>query len=301
MSDTPAVQDWLGEADDPRARSLLTVRRHIDAETRDDTDAICATVSRDVFFAVPVRTAGGQDLPEGSVLTNPDAVREYYSRRAEHYVVRASSQLKSVATPWYVFNESAATLRATGPIEGVAAAGREFVVHSAILFPTAADGIRGEICITRHPFADVAAGRVVPRSVDGASPQDELPASRLLDEAWTSLRQGDILGLEARMASHHRLALRIDDERGHAEIHSGDRRADASSALCRILDGARDVSLITRAVSSWYAFAEFRVLLASSQARHLALLFSLDQGEISGTFGYGWTSSSAEQSTSKTS
>src|SRR4051794_17605234 len=113
MSLTTSVQGWLGELG-PRERSALTARRHIAAETSTDVDEICATVSDDVFFALPVRTRAGQELRAGSVLVDADQVRGYYANRSGSYVVRDSAQLKSVTTDWYVFNETAATLLGTG-------------------------------------------------------------------------------------------------------------------------------------------------------------------------------------------
>ncbi|MDX6661846.1 MAG: hypothetical protein QOJ55_2668, partial [Solirubrobacteraceae bacterium] len=88
MSLTTSVQGWL-DGLDHRARSALTARRHIAAETSTDVDAICATVSPDVFFALPVRTRRGHELRDGAVLTSPDEVRGYYAARSGSYVVRA--------------------------------------------------------------------------------------------------------------------------------------------------------------------------------------------------------------------
>src|SRR5947209_19386070 len=150
MSLTTSTQAWLAELG-PRERSALTARRHIEAETRtddDSLDAICATVSDDVFFAVPGHL----------VLTDPGYVRAYYAGRAGSYVVQSSQQLTSIATDWYVFNDTSATLLGTGDVNGIDAAGRQWVVRSVVLFPTAGDGIRGEICATRAPFDDVLRG-----------------------------------------------------------------------------------------------------------------------------------------------
>ena len=157
MSLTTIVQEWLRGVG-PRGESAVTARRHIAAETGADVGEICATVSGDVFFAVPSRTRSGHVLGPGTVLTRGDEVRAYYEGRAGSYLVRSSAQLTSIATDWYVFNETSATLLGTGMDDGVDAAGREWVVQSAVLFPAAEDGIAGEICITRRPMGDVIRG-----------------------------------------------------------------------------------------------------------------------------------------------
>ena len=97
MSLTTTVQDWM-RAIGSRERSAVTTRRHVAAETSTDVDTICATISHDVFFGVPVRTRAGNEIPDGSVLTTYDQVRGYYEGRAGSYVVLASAQLKSLTT-----------------------------------------------------------------------------------------------------------------------------------------------------------------------------------------------------------
>src|SRR4051794_31977014 len=159
MTLTTTVQEWMRNVGS-REESVVIARAHVAAETSTDVDAICATISHDVFFGVPTRTRAGDELKPGAVLTTYDQVRDYYSGRAGSYVVTASLQLKTVATDWYMFNESAATLEGTGEIGGVDATGMEFVVNSAVIFPTAPDGIRGEICATHYPFNDIVAGTV---------------------------------------------------------------------------------------------------------------------------------------------
>src|SRR6266508_3272031 len=159
MSLTTTVQDWMADVTD-REESALIARTHVAAETSTDVEAICTTISHDVYFGVPVRTRAGNELQPGTVLTTYDQVRGYYEGRAGSYVVTASMQLKTVSTNWYLFNESAATLLGTGEIGGIDATGLEFVVNSAVIFPTAPDGIRGEICVTRYPFNDIVAGTV---------------------------------------------------------------------------------------------------------------------------------------------
>src|SRR4029078_244992 len=94
MSITTSVQGWMREGG-PREAALVTARTHVFAETTTDTDRICASCSQDAFFAVPVRTRTGHELPAGTRLEGYDQVHDYYHGRAGSYVVLASAQLKS--------------------------------------------------------------------------------------------------------------------------------------------------------------------------------------------------------------
>src|SRR5262245_56559844 len=143
------LQTWLSDVGE---HSLFTVRHHVVEETAEDADAVAKPISRNVFFAVPNRTRAGNEIPPGTILTSYEQVRDYYANRLGSYAVLDSRPLRSVAGDWYVFNDSAATLRGTGAVGDADAVGAEFVVNSAVLFPTADDGIRGEICVTRNPF-----------------------------------------------------------------------------------------------------------------------------------------------------
>ena len=271
MSLTTSVQAWLADQG-ARGRSATVARRHIAAETSTDVDEICATISSEVFFALPVRTRAGHELREGSVLTSPEEVRGYYAGRAGSYVVRESSQLLSLTTDWYVFNETAATLLGTGRVGDVDATGVEWVVSSAVLFPTAPDGIRGEICATRHPMDDVVRGTITTVDGDGARAN-----AALLDELSHLVRAGDHVAAAQRFDPAHTLAVRTD----HAGVLTS---GDDWPAL---FAGARDVTLLNRVAGDWFVFAEYLVLLdADEGARRLALLHPVARGRLLGTFGY---------------
>src|SRR4051812_13035077 len=199
--------DWMARVG-PRRRALDVVRAHIAAEVDTRTDVIMSTVSADPWFPLPDRRPTGLTL---SVVEGTADVTAYYAERSEGYVVLASNQLKQLVAEWYVFNESAATLRQTGPLGPVPAGDAEFVVQSAVLFPTAADGIRGEIAVTRYPFDDVIAGRVsLPPAATGPLahlPMAELEHSALLDRLLEGIHAGDVSAL---VTPDHQLAVRID-------------------------------------------------------------------------------------------
>jgi len=276
MSLTTIVQEWL-RGIGPRGESAATARRHILAETTADVDAICATVSGDVFFAVPSRTRSGHELGPGTVLTRADEVRTYYEGRAGSYVVRSSAQLTSIATDWYVFNETAATLLGTGMVDGVDASGREWVVQSAVLFPGSDDGIAGEICITRRPMGDVIRG--TPAGGAGSA----VVAGALLDRLAEAVRTADWDAVGAELSPSHALAVRVDP--GGAHTASG--REASVSALTALFDGVADVGVLVRVATEWYVFAEYVAPLTGGGWRRLAVIHAVDDGHISGSFGYG--------------
>jgi len=285
MGDSTRVQGWLQDAGEA---SLLCVRSHVASETTGDAKAICETGSPDVFFAVPLRTRSGNEIPPGTVLTHFDQVNDYYSKRVDSYVVLDSTQLKSVAGDWYVFNESAASLRGTGRIGDVDATDREFVVNSAVLFPTAPDGIRGEICVTRHPFEDVVAGAVPPRPPETTSyPEREMAHSALLDRFVAALRGGDTAAIGTLLGGGHRMALRVDSTQGVPGIHVGEGREFAQQVLADLFRESRDIAVVSRVVSEWYVFAEYLAELEDGRLRRLAATHPLEDGEIGGCFGYG--------------
>lgn len=278
---TATNQEWLAEGGD-REHAAFVGRRHIAAETSTDVEAICATVARDVFFALPVRTRAGHELGAGTVLTDFADVRGYYETRSGSYVVQASNQLKSVAADWYLFNESSATLLGTGSVNGADAEGREFVVNSAVLFPSAPEGIRGEICATRHPFDDVVRG-----TVGGAPAGSEVDSAALLDRWCFALRAGDWAAAASELADGHTMAVRVDGLDGAPSVHVARSREDSIGLLPAVFGGATDLTLVVRIATEWYLFAEYLLPLDGGGARRLAMIHSVEDGRITGSFGYG--------------
>ena len=287
---TWAGKGWLAEVG-ARERSLATVRAHIAAEVDTRADVIMTTVSRDPWFPLPERGPDGIEL---TVLEGTDAVHGYYTDRGDAYVVLGSTQLKQLVTDWYVLNESAATLRQTGAIGDVPPSDAEFVVQSVMLFPTAPDGIRGEIALTRYPFADVLAGRVeVPalrRREVTYLPVTELEHCRLLDRTVDGLARGDVRDL---LTDDHRLAVRVDSPDhgdggagGRFEAHDGDA---AATGLVDLLGGADDLTLVGRIATDWYVFADYLARFeGGARLRHVAVVHPVRDGRLEGTFGYGY-------------
>jgi hypothetical protein len=287
---TWAGKDWLARVG-PRGHALDVVRAHIAAEVDTRTEVIMSTVSSDPWFPLPERLPAGLAL---TVVEGTAGVTEYYAERSEGYVVVGSNQLKQFVSEWYVFNESAATLRQTGAIGAVLAGDAEFVVQSAVLFPTAADGIRGEIALTRYPFDDVITGQVpaptAPMGPLAYLPVAELEHSALLDRMLDGLRAGDV---HALVTPDHQLAVRVDGPGAPTrfECHDGTSSADALVAL---FAGADDLTVLARVTTDWYVFAEYVAVFDSATAadggrqRRLVAIHPVCDGKFEGTFGYGF-------------
>jgi hypothetical protein len=285
MSLTTTSQEWL-TGTGARGAAAVVTRRHIAAETSTDVDNICSTIAGDVFFAVPVRTRAGQELRPGTVLSGPEQVRGYYESRSGSYVVRESAQVKSLTTDWYVFNESAATLLGTGMVGDVDATGREWVVNSAVLFPAAADGIRGEICATRLPMDDVIRG-TLPTAPPGRSSLDaERAHGALLDRFAEAARRGDWPAAAAEMSEGHTLAVRVDALNSAPSVQSATGRDASAACLPAVFGAAEDLTLMVRIATEWYVFAEYLVELGGA-SRRIALTQPIEDGKVIGTFGYG--------------
>ena len=285
MSTAYRLQHWLRDVGE---RSLFTVRYHVIEETAVDAEAVCATISKDVFFAVPNRTRAGNEIPPGTVLTSYDQVRDYYAGRLDSYAVLDSRPLRSIAGDWYVFNDSAATLRGTGAVGDADATGAEFVVNSAVLFPTADDGIRGEICVTRHPFDDVVRGTAPHIVAEPASyPAREMRHSAMLDELVDALRTSSDTSVAALLSPGHTAATRFDAIDGAPGISTARSRADGQKILTSIFAGARDIAIVSRIATDWYVFAEYVADLGGGRVRRFAATHPVEDGLFTGTFGYG--------------
>jgi hypothetical protein len=140
-----------------------------------------------------------------------------------------------------------------------------------VLFPTAEDGIRGEICATRHPMDDVIR-RV---AVDGG---DELANGLLLDRLSLAARAGAWATVRETLADAHTLAVRAG-----GEVLTATDADTSAAALEELLGGAEDLTLLNRVATDWYLFGEYLV----GGDRRVALLQPVEDGRIVGTYGYG--------------
>jgi hypothetical protein len=294
MSVTAIAQEWMRSIG-PREESAVVARSHVQAEMQQDADAICATISRDSFFVLPTRTASGYRLDDGDVLTAYDNVHSYYTARMRDFVVEASRQLKTVASHWYVFNESIATLT-TGTTRAGDAPGKRYSVQAAVLFPTAPDGIKGEIAVGRHTAIDGASSggvrtedlRLPPDLGDvGSVPLEDLAQADALDRFVLAHRAGDTVAVSGALTPQHCLAVRLDLVGGGHRVHVADDVGGSASAFHDLFAGAYDVALMARISTPWYSFAEYLLELGDGVARRLALIHGIQDGRFAGTFGFG--------------
>jgi hypothetical protein len=169
--------------------------------------------------------------------------------------------------------------------------GREWVVNSAVIFPTAPDGIRGEICVTRYPFVDMLADTVItpapPSDPRHYLPLREMEHTALIDRFLDALRAGDRKRIESDLADNHTMAVRLDDVTGRQSVMTATSSADAADHFVTMFDGASDLTLVSRIATEWYVFAEYLLNFDDGRVRRLALTHPVETGKLTGTFGYG--------------
>lgn len=269
----------MPELTDTVRESIACGMRHVDAEQLNELEAIMGTVDPQPYFPLLDHDADGGIALQ--FLTDLDAVRAYYGARHGSYEIVASRHIAAVATDFYSFRESVATLRGVGAIDGVDSSGQIFRVNSAVLFPTGPGGIGGEIVWTRYPFGDIVGGTVTPQAaVDGPA---HLPNTRLRNadifeaylDAW---RLGDADAAGACLADDVQLLRRVASSDGpHAHVRTAGR--DESVAALRAGWGARPlvkVEVLSRIITEWYVFADLYVESGVSNGdtiavRHVAL------------------------------
>ena len=109
----------------------------------------------------------------------------------------------------------------------------------------------------------------------------------LLDRFILAVRDGQWDQVAADLSDSHALAVRLDDVKGAQQVPTATGRAGALQALQGLFDGAADLTLLNRIASEWYVFAEYLVRLANGGRRRLALVHPVEDGQLTGTFGYG--------------
>jgi hypothetical protein len=181
----------------------------------------------------------------------------------------------------------------------VDATGQQYAVQAAVLFPSAPDGIRGEIAVGRYAYEDSIRGvssiaaRSTPCRVPadlGTSdliPFDELENAVNLDEMVESLRNGDIAEFAEVLSADHCTAVRLDDINGASTVYQVSTKRESQDAFAGIFSGAEDVALMVKVSTVWYSFAEYLVRLDGGRVRRLALIHGIQGGRLTGTFGYG--------------
>jgi len=262
--------------------ALDTTLAHVRSETTNSVDTIMDTVSRSVCYIMP--DVSDPLLPI-SVLTARDDVRTFYDQERGFLEVVDSADLVEISTGWYVFHEGFATTTEVRT-------GSTFTHEYVVLFPTAADGIIGEILWPRQSLADLYAGR--PLTEPGRPGAERRRANRAgHDRYLQALRERDIAGALAQWHDEARVAVRQCTDAPRV-VHGAGR--DAVGARIDDLLGAVDqpeVRVLTRVVGEWYVFVDWVIRGHARgggdriELRMASIHPMRDGGLIGGELGYG--------------
>ena len=260
-------------------RSIEIGMRHVRAEQTNELERIMATIDEAPYF--PLLDHDGHGGVELRFLTDFPAVREYYGARHGSYEIVSSRHITAVATEFYTFRESIATLRGVGDVGGVDSDGQIFAVNSAVMFPTGPGGIGGEIVWTRYPFGDIVGGTVEPE-VPAEGPV-HLPNTRIrnaeqYDRYLDGWRAGDAAAMAESLTDDARWLRRIRRGTGTALVNT-EGLAETRTAIAADIATWQPVviEVLNRVVSEWYVFADLYLELRHSgtgtteHRRHIAL------------------------------
>jgi len=262
--------------------ALATTLAHVRSETTNSVDTIMDTVSRSVCYIMP--DASDPLLPI-SVLTRREDVRTFYEQERGFLEVVDSADLVEISTGWYVFHEGFAT---TTEVRTGAAFTHEYVV----LFPTAPDGIIGEILWPRQSLADLYAGRPRPESSEPGA--DRRRANRAgHDRYLDALRHGDAAAAAGQWHDEARVAVRQSTDAPRV-VH-GTGRDVVGSRIDSLLGAVYqpEVRVLNRVVGEWYVFVDWVVRGDARgggggiELRMASIHPMRDGGLIGGELGYG--------------
>jgi hypothetical protein len=233
--------------------ALRCASRHVLSERTNDVGRVMETISQTVCYMMPNVTSPDGELV---VLTDRDAVRDFYAEERTFMEVIESTVVVDLTADWYTFLEAVSTTRqvATGTLH------QNDVV---VLFPVADDGIIGEILLARRLWTDVYAGlpAELPRpNAIGDNQSPRCQSQHAHDQFLDGLRTGDLdRAAEAFSPSAH-VAVRDPTHAAIGMLHQ--TGPDAVGERCRLIVEAvadREVVLLNRVVGDWYVFAEWVV------------------------------------------
>ena len=258
--DRAAYTAFFGD-NSPRGRlrtvlkNLATVEGHIAAEERNDIDGIVGTITDDCRFILVF-----QDRRKGpffQIITTKEGARNHYLRARGFQEVVNSNHLTQVATDWYVFYESLATLRLVGDIAGVKGEGQPFALSSLALFPVAADGIIGEVPWSRYELRDTVRGTVPVPQAASHLPLTEARNVETHDRFLTAMQRGDIDAVLDLLPPDCVWATRNYFLPG-GPVVAAKGKEEVRCYLQAMRDSVQVVGLtvLNRTVKSWYVFAE---------------------------------------------
>ncbi|HWL42725.1 MAG TPA: hypothetical protein VNQ73_07265 [Ilumatobacter sp.] len=274
----------------PILATRAAIDLHVAAELTSDPVTIVGTVGNEPFFPALVRDGSGAAALE--LLTSTEAVSAFYRARVGTFEIVDTTRVTELRTDWYALHESIATVRHVGDYHGVAPDGATHRVHSAVLFPVAAEGIVGELEWTHVDFTRIFSGtaRAEPDG-DTFIPTGRLHAAELHDEVLARWFAGDAAGV-ADLTGPIPWASR------HA--HPGSAlpplcAATAGEGLATAAATFADVTLsesperLQRMAASWYSFVEATLDVADAtgpRTIRVASLLALEAGRPSGHLAY---------------
>jgi hypothetical protein len=234
------------------AENLTKVMAHLRAEFSNDIEQIMETVAPDPRFAILTRESGSLEL---EIAEAPEAVRAHYLNLRASFDVVQSRQIRRLVGDWFVFQQSVATMRTRVGSDG-AGSPHEFPVDTAVLFPIAPTGIRGEIPWNRSSFADAK----TTRSRHHEPPTEELmPTVDLFEEflaAWRSCDEKNVVDL---LEDDCAIAIRsYTDPDGSLCLATG--KVAVRAALAGQFKAWRPEAstVLNLVVTDWYIFSNVR-------------------------------------------
>jgi hypothetical protein len=231
------------------AENLSKVMAHLRAEFSNDIDQIMQTVAPDPRFAILTRESGTLEL---EVAEAAEEVRTHYLNLRASLDVVKSRQIRRLVGDWFVFQQSVATMRTRQGSDGRGGP-HDFPVDTAVLFPIAPTGIRGEIPWNRSSFADA----MTTRSRHHEPPTEELmPTVDRFEEflaAWRSCDEKNVVDL---LEDDCAIAIRnYADPDG--SLCAGTGKDVVRAALAEQLETWRPEasSILNLVVTDWYVFS----------------------------------------------
>lgn len=282
MADTDRVEEVL--------ESIRIAEAHIDTEYVDDHEGTLASVSRKPRYALMAAPGVVR------IVTDSAGVASYYEEAREAFVPEASRIIGQIATDWYVFLNNVPTRhdRKTGTSR---------TLHTATLFPKAADGIRGEFLWARDPDAPLSDFKV--DHADGPVPHVEVRNLQIHETFLRNFVSRDWHAIDEQLSEKciwvernylpDAPARPMIEAQGPGETLASLKRWSEHFKLER-------VSILNRMVTEWYVFAEelfiLRVINADSvaplQQYRRAVIYPIGpDGMIDGLLSYGTDPGSA--------
>lgn len=273
MTPTPAAPGTAEATSAPATvaavqASIAIGAAHVQAERTNELDTIMATIGEQPYFPLLDHDgAGGLVL---NVVTTTEAARSYYGERGATYDIVDSRHVVAVASDWYTFRESVATLRHTGAVGGLDGHGELFQVNSAVLFPTGPDGIAGEIVWTRYPFGDIVRGTVapaVPVPGPGHLPTGQLRNADIHDRFVAGVTAGDAEAVASCLAPDVHWLARQRPAGAPPTYTLARGNTETALLIEQWLATWRyeQLAVLNRVVTDWYVMAEYYVAVAPRQ------------------------------------